>query len=115
MKKQYNTNELIGQRIREAREEMGMSQVDLATALGYESPTAISLIEAGQRKLRIEDLEQIAKTLQRDIKFFLGQIENIPNVQVALRADKDLSAKDKETILHFVELAKNRKDANRDK
>ena len=41
-------NKLIGIRIKEAREAVGISQKALADAVGFESATAISLIEAGE-------------------------------------------------------------------
>ena len=104
-----NRAKFIGQKIKEARENAGLSQKELAEKVGFESGTAISLIEAGERKLRVEDLEKIAGVLQRDISFFLGQEKKQPDIRHALRADKDLSPKDKETILHFIDLAKKRK------
>ncbi len=43
----------IGNKIKEARESEGLSQMELAKHLGYESATAISLIEAGERKVSV--------------------------------------------------------------
>lgn len=96
--------QMIGRLIRTAREEEGMAQKTLAEAVGFESPTSISLIEAGERRVNIEDLEKIAQVLRRDITYFLGD----PKVEYeyALRADPDLTAEDKKGILRFIELAK---------
>lgn len=102
-------NKLIGVRIKEAREAVGMSQKTLADAVGFESATAISLIEAGERKIRVEDLEKMAGALERDIKYFVGQEDRPVDVRVAVRATKDLSNKDKDAIIRFIELAKNKK------
>lgn len=102
-------NKLIGIRIKEAREAVGISQKALADAVGFESATAISLIEAGERKVRVEDLEKMAKALERDIKYFIGQEDRPIDVRVAVRATKDLSEKDKNAILRFIELAKKKK------
>lgn len=97
----------IGSLIRSAREDAGMSQMDLAKALGFESGTAISLIESNERKVTVENLELIAKILHRDIKYFLGKDEKeITDVKVALRADKDISKEDKEALLRFIDMAK---------
>jgi len=103
---------LIGSRIKAIREEIGKSQKDLADVLDFESPTAISLIEAGERKVTVEDLEKIADFFHKDIKYFLGQEEPVMDVKVALRADKEMTNKDKEAILCFIELAKKRKHGN---
>jgi transcriptional regulator with XRE-family HTH domain len=110
MKTREEKYQHIGSKIKEAREAAAISQMDLATAIGFESATAISLLEAGKRQVSISGLEKIAKFLNRDIKFFLGDEEKRDDIKVALRADKDLTAKDKETILHFIELAKKGKD-----
>ncbi|MDD3171644.1 MAG: helix-turn-helix transcriptional regulator [Bacilli bacterium] len=106
MKNQEITYTLIGSKIKEARQEANMSQKDLAESIGFDSSTAISLIEAGQRKISIEDLEKICKILQKDIKFFLGKKEDENNVIYALRADKDLTKKDKDSIEHFINCIK---------
>ncbi|RJQ32231.1 MAG: helix-turn-helix domain-containing protein [Actinobacteria bacterium] len=98
-------NEFIGGMIKKAREEEGLSQKQLAGLIGFESGTAISLIESGKRKVAIEDLELIAKVLHRDIKYFLGQQEQI-DFRLALRASNDLTAKDKEKILDFIDFVK---------
>jgi len=109
MKTSEDKNKLIGQKIREAREAAEKSQKELADVLGFESATAISLIESGERKAKIEDLEKMAEFLHRDIKFFLG-IEEKVDIRFALRADKDLSKKDQDDILRFINFVKNKKD-----
>ncbi|MFH1235566.1 MAG: helix-turn-helix domain-containing protein [Parcubacteria group bacterium] len=99
----------IGARIREAREVLGLSQEKLAKELGYESGTALSLIESGERKVKASDLIRLGEILHRDVKFFLGSEEKQPNLRFALRADKDLTDKDKEALLRFIDLAKGKK------
>lgn len=111
MKNDENKGESVGARIRSARNDMGYSQMDLAKKLGFESATAISLIESGERNITIANLEKIAEILHRDIKFFLGKKEEKSvDVEYALRADKNLSNEAKEAILHFIELAKKNKN-----
>jgi transcriptional regulator with XRE-family HTH domain len=108
-----NDQKTIGSRIKQAREDLNMSQLELATDLGFQSATAISLIEADERGVPAAMLEELGKILHKDIKYFLGQEEGKKvDVQVALRADKDLSAEDKEAISHFIELAKNKKNSH---
>jgi transcriptional regulator with XRE-family HTH domain len=99
----------IGERLREAREKAGLSQAQLAKALEYESATAVSLIEAGDRKLKAKDLQKVAEFLHQPIGYFLGQAGVIPDVKVALRADKELTEEDKAAVLYFIELAKKRR------
>lgn len=98
--------EQLGALIMAARKERGLSQTELAVMLGFQSATAISLIENGERKVSTDLLQRLCTVLQRDIKYFLGEKELNSDVRVALRADKDLSKQDKDAILRFIELAK---------
>lgn len=115
MKNNENKAQFIGGQIKKAREELGCSQLDLAKALDFESSTAISLIESGERKVTVENLERIANFLHKDIKYFIGQdvSNNIVDIKVALRADKDLSKADQDAISRFIDLAKSKKNGNR--
>lgn len=61
----------LGQRIRTARRDAGMSQGQLATALNT-TQSAISLYEAGQRSVGIDMLLNVAKILNRPLHYFLG-------------------------------------------
>jgi transcriptional regulator with XRE-family HTH domain len=110
MKNEENPYKLIGARIKEARDAAGISQKDLAEYVGFESATAVSLIEAGERKVSVNDLDKFAEYLHRDIKFFLGKDET-PSFRTALRADKDLTPKDQKQIMDFVDFIKKQKDA----
>lgn len=112
MKKIEERYKLIGSKIKEARESAELSQLYLAEKVGFESATAISLIEAGNRKVSIKDLEKIAIILHKDINFFLGKKEKEIDLRFALRADKNLSKKDEEQILNFINFIKENRSEN---
>ena len=99
----------MGSRIKAAREERGLSQLDLAKALGFQSATAISLIENDERGVSTKTLKALSGVLHRDIQYFLGGENKSVNLQMALRTDKDLTKEDKNAILRFIELAKNKR------
>lgn len=101
----------IGERIRSARQAAGLSQKELAEKIGFESATAISLIEAGERKIGVVEMEKMTKVLERDIKYFLGEEGEQLNARTALRAEK-INEDDREAILHILEMAKNRYGRN---
>jgi transcriptional regulator with XRE-family HTH domain len=61
----------LGQRIRTARKDAGMSQGQLASNLNT-TQSAISLYEAGQRSVGIDMLLNVAKILNRPLHYFLG-------------------------------------------
>lgn len=109
MKKQESKASFIGGQIKKAREEEGLSQLDLAKLLDFESATAISLIEKGDRRLTTENLEKLADILHRPIAYFLGRDEEQITVKMALRADANFSKEDREAIEKFVDFIKNKK------
>lgn len=101
---------LIGERVKSARESAKMSQKELAEKIGFETATALSLIETGDRKISVEVLQKIADILHYDLNYFLGKEEkNSVNIKVALRADKNLTSADKQQILEFVEFIKTKR------
>lgn len=110
-KKKYK---FIGGKIRTAREAVDISQKDLAEAVGYESATAISLIEAGERKVSIVDLDKIAKILNQNVDYFLGTEKKV-DFLYALRTDEELTGKDREKVLDFVDFIKSKRHGKRRK
>ncbi len=106
--KPNNQVDTIGSRIKTAREEKGLSQLQLAEELGFKSATAISLIESDDRRVPAAILQLLGEVLHKDIKYFLGQEHALVDVQVALRADKDLTDEYKDVISRFINLAKNK-------
>lgn len=111
MKNDETSANTMGGRIKLAREELSMSQTELAVALGFQSATAISLIEKGERGVTAVLLQRLGTVLHRSVNYFLGEPEKVVDVKVALRADKNLSDSDKDSILRFIELAKKKPDA----
>jgi transcriptional regulator with XRE-family HTH domain len=61
----------IGRKIQMAREEKGMTQVDLAQALGI-TQAALSNYELGKRRLYLHQIEGIARVLGRRLDFFIS-------------------------------------------
>ena len=54
----------IGDRIRTRREELGLTQKELAERLGYKTKSSITKIEAGDNNLPITKVAKIAKALE---------------------------------------------------
>ena len=61
----------LGKRIQSARRETGLSQEQLAEAIG-KSPSAISTIETGKRGASLETLIHIANVLQVSADYLLA-------------------------------------------
>jgi repressor LexA len=77
----------IGQRIKEAREEKGLTQKELGEYLGY-SAMGISYFEQGVREIKLSDLERLAQFFGRSLSYFLS-----PGLTI-FRADKDSGSDD---------------------
>ena len=96
----------LAARLREAREYLGLSQDEVAKALGVPRP-AISLIESGQRKVDALELKKFAEVYQRPVTDFTGDVEidaPIPEaVQHLARAAAKLTDSDQAELLRFAE------------
>lgn len=104
-------NRFIGRRVAEYRLQKGLSQAQLASAIGKDSPTAISYFESGSRKVSIDDLIKIAKVLDKTLNDFLPQTatekNDVKNFAIKLRSNYDKLDKETEkSILDFAQLAK---------
>lgn len=85
-----------GAKIKEARMAKGMSQNDLAAALGVSAP-AISRYELGQRRLRPEQLEIISQTLGIPIIELLDpEPERREELKLALKVLADIQERELE-------------------
>jgi len=73
------THQILGNRLREARDAMGMSQAEASEALGKSRPT-ISMIEAGDRKVTSVELAKLARLYGRSMGDFLAEEFDAANV-----------------------------------
>jgi Zn-dependent peptidase ImmA (M78 family)/transcriptional regulator with XRE-family HTH domain len=62
---------LLGSRIREARENLGWSQTELAQAVGFGAFQIISAIENGQREVKAWELLKMASSMHLSLESFL--------------------------------------------
>ena len=53
----------IGEKVKQAREAKGMTQEELAHALGYKSRTSVNKIETGERDVPHKQIKKIAQIL----------------------------------------------------
>lgn len=95
----------VGQRLRNARETLGLTQEDVAGALGIQR-TSVIAIEAGKRNVSALELRRLGRLYRRDVSWILGEEPgpDVANDDGALyRATAELSAEDKEQVLRFAE------------
>ena len=90
--------EKIGQRIRQARQEKGLSQRGLGKLFGASHAT-ISDMELGKpRKLDVEDLVTLARILDKPIAYFLSDV-----IEVADKGTVESLKKEAQQLLARIE------------
>ncbi len=102
----------LGDRLRMAREYVGMKQEEVARYLSIPR-TALSNIEAGQRKVDALELARLAKLYQRPGSWFTDEgafAEDKFPAEVAhvARAAASLSAGDRQELARFADFLKSR-------
>jgi transcriptional regulator with XRE-family HTH domain len=100
----------LGERLRQAREYLGLSQDQVATVLGV-SRSALSLMEAGQRKVEALELKKLAALYKRPVGSFTGEEEESFGADVKHLARKvaELSEDDRREVDRFADFLRARK------
>lgn len=73
-RKKWHELEVIGQRIRESRERLNLTQGELAELIGRTQDT-VSSYELGNRAIRITELPALARALKIPIGYLFGYEE----------------------------------------
>lgn len=102
----------LGDRLRIAREYVGMKQEEVARHLTIPR-SALSNIEAGQRKVEALELARLAKLYQRPVSWFTGEDatpdrEFPAEIAHVARAAAGLSSQDREELARFADFLKSR-------
>ena len=111
-----DARKILCERLRGAREYLGLSQEEVAQAVGLPRP-AISQLENGNRRVDAIELANLAKLYQRPISYFTGEepIGDPPQLELLKRAAAELSDKDRDEVLRFAEFLRSRPAPGRSK
>lgn len=117
----------IGDRIKKRRQELNVSQEELAKILGYKSRSSINKIEKDGRELPQGKILAIATALHTTPSYIMGweeesqnkeyylnpetamlaqQIHDDPNLRILLDASKDLEPEDIKVVVDLVKRMK---------
>lgn len=109
-----NAKKQLGQRIKAKREELEMSQLELAKSVKKSSPAYIAFIEAGERNVSAMDLMLIAKSLGTTVSELMGESlsKNVEPMQV-LRRDKNLNSANRKKVEEYYNLLLNSQNDNK--
>lgn len=96
----------LAERLRAAREYIGLSQADVASVIGVPR-TAITGIETGTRKLEAVELKHLSRLYRRSAEYLLTGAEPAPSgpEQLAFlaRAINGLTEKDVSEVARFAD------------
>lgn len=93
----------LAQRLREAREYIGLLQEDVATALDIPR-ASVSALESGKRRVSSLELRRLGRLYRRPVAWLLGEDGAELDMDAPLyRATAALSDQDKEQVLRFAE------------
>lgn len=97
----------VGQRLRSARETLGLTQEDVAAALNIPRTSMIAM-EAGKRNVTALELRRLGRLYRRDVAWLLGEGPETADAaaaenQALFRATAQLSEEDKEQVLRFAQ------------
>jgi len=96
----------LGERIREKREALNLTQEELAKVLEV-SPQHISVVEKDKRVPSLSFLTRLAEKLGVSIDYLVsgkvGKGEIVLDLTVAIKADKRLTPKAKKALIALVE------------
>lgn len=96
-------DEVVGDRLREARETLGLTQADVALALSIPRTSVIAM-EAGRRKVSGLELRRLARVYRRPIEWLLSEETPTTEANDALfHATATLSEDDKAQVLRFAQ------------
>lgn len=92
------------ERIRQRREQLGMSQDELAVKSGYLNRSSIARIERGDTDIPQSKLEDIARALRVTPSYLMGWEDNIYEDNGLPRLLAELTFIQEESVEHFFEL-----------
>jgi len=80
--------DLIGRRLKYAREQRGLTQAQLTEKLGFKDRQTLAAIEAGQRKVSAEELLRAMQVLSVDLDFLTDGFRLVGEGSFNFRADR---------------------------
>jgi transcriptional regulator with XRE-family HTH domain len=97
----------LGERLRESREFLGLSQQDVARLLKLTRP-AVTNIETGKRKVSTLELRQFARLYRKPYDWLIGETAGPAAsedelTQALYRTTSELSERDREQLLRFAQ------------
>lgn len=107
------SREELGERLKVAREYLGFTQEDIAQSLGV-ARSALSLMEAGRRRVDALELKKLAAIYRRPLGYFTGEVaseELDEDIKHLARRASRLAPEDREELARFAEFLYARRES----
>lgn len=108
---------LLGERLRDARKYLGLSQEEVASYLSIPR-TALVDIESGQRRVEAIELTKLAQLFKQPVGYFIGEDASasaLPaSVMFLAKQAASLSDQDKQEVSRFVEYLRARSQVDKE-
>jgi len=82
----------IGLRLKAARERTGLTQRELASALGFENRQTLAAIELGERRLAADEFLAVINVLRTDLDYFTDSFRLVGEGRFSFRARPGVAA-----------------------
>lgn len=96
---------MVGDIIRSLRKDRNLTQFDLANMIGYDSSSAIAMVERGERNHSIDILIKLSKIFNVSVDHLLGLDKNDKTL---INKIEKLSQSDKEKALKIIDIFLNK-------
>ena len=93
---------MIGKKVKTRREELGLTQEELAKKLGYKSKSTINKIEKDINDVNQTNLVRLATALDVDVTYFIDADVPNENTAVFIETYSRLSDTDKSQIMRYM-------------
>ena len=100
----------IGQKIKERREFLGLTQEELAKKLGYAGRSSVNKVE-NSREVSMKKIKEYADALETTVAYLMGWEEQSENIDISAHVDYMFDP----DLVVFIETAAKMKKQNEEK
>lgn len=100
----------IADRIKNRREELGLTQTDLAHKIGLKGKSSIAEIESRENRITLKTISKIAEALDCTETYLMGYIDTPMPIKKDVHVDMDYLYKD-ENFSAIIEMCKGKSES----
>jgi transcriptional regulator with XRE-family HTH domain len=102
----------FGERVKLKREQLGLSQDELASKLGFKSRSSINKIEKDINDVTQTIIYKLSLALETTPAYLMGWEDELEIKTIAAHATEDLTEEEQQEVLNFVKFLKSKRSMN---